>query len=267
MPELRRSKRVASKPAKEEPSIEEPSKKKTKPAVSSEKPASSGLEVGDKIPDDFAALLNQDNEEVNLPEVVKTSKYVIIFAYPKASTGGCTKQLLGFESDYAFYKDNDVTVFGLSADSPKAQKTFQEKKGAEFDLLSDPEKKLIGLLGAKKSPSGIKRSHWIFADGVLKVKEIQISPDASYEGAKKEIEKLIKGDKNGDAATKEEPEKVEDEEKAETEAEPKAEEPKEDEPKAEEEPKEEKEEAKVEDNGETKEEPKDASTEDKKESE
>lgn len=156
------------------------------------------IEIGDKIPD--LTLLNQDEKEINLPAVAKEHKYVVIFAYPKASTPGCTRQVCGFQKNFQFLTDKNVAVFGLSADTPHNQKNFQTKQHVEYDLLSDPKRELIGSLGAKKQPSGIKRSHWIFVDGVLKVKRLQISPEQSVDGAKEEIEQFIaeaNGDKGG----------------------------------------------------------------------
>ncbi|CAK9437792.1 uncharacterized protein LODBEIA_P21700 [Lodderomyces beijingensis] len=225
MTELRRSARVAAQPAKEEaPAAFPPAKKakkdttapKATPKAEPKKASDNGedaeeIQVGDKIPD--ITLLNQDEEEVDLSAIAKANKYVVIFAYPKASTPGCTRQVCGFQKNYKFLTDNDVAVFGLSSDEPKAQKSFQTKQGAEYDLLSDPEKQLLGVLGAKKSPSGIKRSHWIFKDGVLAVKEIQISPEQSFEGAKEDIEKFIaeakpEAEANGDEKKGEEKEEV-----------------------------------------------------------
>lgn len=204
---LRRSARVASNPTPSfaesdsedhsDSSFEEPVPKKIK-SVESE-PATPELEVGDSIPD--LTLLDQDENEVNLVEVAKKSKYLIIFAYPKASTPGCTRQACGFQANYDFLKSSGATVFGLSADQPKAQKNFVIKQNLEYPLLSDPARKLVGVLGAKKAPSGIKRSHWIFVDGVLKVKKIQISPEASISTAKEDVEEFLKSDES--AETKE----------------------------------------------------------------
>lgn len=196
MPELRRSTRVASKAVTDPaPWIEEPVKKKPKTSAKSSEPTTPKqpeLEVGDSIPD--ITLLDEEENEINLVEASKKSKYLIIFAYPKASTPGCTRQVCGFQANYDFLKSSGATMFGLSADQPKSQKNFVVKQNLKYPLLSDPSKKLIGVLGAKKSPSGIKRSHWIFVDGVLKVKKIQISPEASINTAKEDVEEFIKND-------------------------------------------------------------------------
>ncbi|CAR26950.1 ZYRO0C05214p [Zygosaccharomyces rouxii] len=148
------------------------------------------LEEGDPIPD--ILLKNQDGKEISLKKVSDEHKIVVIFGYPKASTPGCTRQACGFRDNYEDIKEH-AAVFGLSADTVNAQKKFQEKQHLPFDLLSDPERHLVGLLGAKKSPeSGIIRSHWVFADGVLKHKRVKISPEVSIEEGKKEVLELVK---------------------------------------------------------------------------
>ncbi|KAG7194263.1 uncharacterized protein KQ657_004990 [Scheffersomyces spartinae] len=213
MPELRRSTRVANAAAATATSTKnavvnsEPPKKKAKKAADNSEQVSSSssteLQVGDKIPE--LTLLDENENEINLAEAASNSKYLVIFAYPKALTPGCTRQVCGFQKNYQFFQDNKVTVFGLSSDTPKAQMNFVTKQHLEYPLLSDPGKKLIGVLGAKKSPSGIKRSHWIFVDGVLKVKKIQISPEASIETAKLDVETFISEDDGVKEEPKEEP--------------------------------------------------------------
>lgn len=150
------------------------------------------LEVGDAIPD--LTLVDENGADVNLAAAAQKSKYVVIFAYPKASTPGCTRQAKGFQKNHQSLASLDAVVYGLLADVPKSQLNFVTKQGLQYHLLSDPGRALIGALGARKSPTGIKRSHWIFADGKLAVKRVQISPEASIDGALAEVQKLAKGE-------------------------------------------------------------------------
>jgi len=199
------------------------------------KATSKELLEGDEIPD--LTLLDENENEVSLRDAAKKRKYLVIFAYPKASTPGCTRQVCGFQKNYQKLTELDTTVFGLSADKPKSQLNFVTKQKLEYPLLSDPTSELIGLLGAKKSPSGIKRSHWIFVDGVLKIKKIQISPEVSVNSALEDIEKLredgedVKDEKDEKEeekeGSKEEENKDETEEKNDTKEEEKKEEVKE----------------------------------------
>ncbi|MCH0628683.1 peroxiredoxin [Kocuria palustris] len=147
------------------------------------------IEVGDEIPD--IKLVNQDGKEISTKEEITGSKYNIVFSYPKASTPGCTRQAQGFRDNHDFYEKHGVKVFGLSADTPKAQTNFINKYLLNYDLWCDPKKQLIEVLGAKKSPSGTKRSHWIFKDGKLVDKKIQISPENSVKEARNWIENDI----------------------------------------------------------------------------
>lgn len=189
MPELRRSARVASKPAPSQ-APEAAAEAKTEPPAKKLKTSSvKELEVGDKIPD--IKLLDDNENEVDLLKEAEAHKYVVIFAYPKASTPGCTRQVCGFQKNFDFFQNSNVKVYGLSADKPSAQKNFVTKQKLEYPLLSDPSRELIEVLGAKKEPTGIKRSHWIFANGTLKVKKIAISPEDSFNSAKTDIETFI----------------------------------------------------------------------------
>lgn len=148
------------------------------------------LEEGESLPPNLV-METQDSKEINLLDYAKKSHILVIFAYPRASTPGCTRQAQGFRDEYeelnGEYKAN---VLGLSADSAKAQTTFKTKQNLPYDLLCDTKKELITLLGCKKQPSGIIRSHFIFVDGILKVKKVKISPEDSFKSALKQVIEL-----------------------------------------------------------------------------
>ncbi|EPX75358.1 thioredoxin peroxidase [Schizosaccharomyces octosporus yFS286] len=154
----------------------------SEPIKEKEQDSNKVINVGDFIPD--LTLLNQDEIPVSLSELAK-SRGIVIFAYPKASTPGCTKQGCGFRDNYPQIQAADYEVFGLSFDSCKSQKSFQTKQNFPYDLLSDPEGVLIERLGAKKPDGKLFRSHWIFEKGTGKclVKEIEISPLDSVDKA------------------------------------------------------------------------------------
>lgn len=199
MPEPRRSSRIKAKPleAATESAKVTKAKKSTPKATATESkpkekagaaPSKAQPAEGDEFPGGIR-LLDQEGEEVDVSETVKNG-VTVIFAYPRASTPGCTRQACGFRDLYPKFKGEDVTVFGLSADSVKSQKTFQTKQNLPYQLLSDPKYELIGQLGAKKTASGgIVRSHWIIKDGKFLVVKVGVKPEDSFNGALKEIEK------------------------------------------------------------------------------
>ncbi|ONH65316.1 Peroxiredoxin DOT5 [Cyberlindnera fabianii] len=193
----RRSPRVAAQAATKVESLDtakvtKPKKvvKKTTTSSSSTSTSSSSsteIEIGDDIPD--ITLTNQDETELNLKDLSSKNDIILIFAYPKASTPGCTRQACGFRDNFNSISDKAL-ILGLSADSAKAQTNFKNKQHLQYDLLCDTKKELIGVLGAKKSPSGIKRSYWIFHKGKLVVKRVQVSPEVSVKEGKEKVLEL-----------------------------------------------------------------------------
>jgi peroxiredoxin Q/BCP len=94
-------------------------------------------------------------------------KEVILYFYPKDNTSGCTQEACDFRDNYNRLTSK-ATVIGVSPDSIKSHKSFQEKHGLNFTLLSDPEHKLaeaFGVWGEKsmygKKYFGIIRSTFI----------------------------------------------------------------------------------------------------------
>lgn len=97
------------------------------------------LETGIKAPD--FTLLNQDGESVTLSQYL--GKKVILYFYPKDNTPGCTKQACGFAQLYPDFNEKGAVILGVSKDSVKSHKKFQEKYQLPFTLLSDPELQVI----------------------------------------------------------------------------------------------------------------------------
>ncbi|MBT5346438.1 peroxiredoxin [bacterium] len=100
------------------------------------------------------AVLNNEIKTVNsIEELAKTSK-ILLYFYPKDSTPGCTNQALNFNDNLAEFQKQDITVIGCSMDSVESHQKFIDKQGLNFNLISDPEKKLINqfqVWGEKKN--------------------------------------------------------------------------------------------------------------------
>ena len=97
------------------------------------------LETGIKAPD--FTLLNQDGESVTLSQYL--GKKIILYFYSKDNTPGCTKQACGFAQLYPDFHEKGAVILGVSKDSVKSHKKFQEKYQLPFTLLSDPELQVI----------------------------------------------------------------------------------------------------------------------------
>ncbi|UTY40571.1 thioredoxin-dependent thiol peroxidase [Allocoprobacillus halotolerans] len=97
------------------------------------------LETGLKAPD--FTLLNQDGESVSLSQYL--GQKVILYFYPKDNTPGCSQQACGFAQLYPQFQEKGAIILGVSKDSVKSHKKFQEKYQLPFTLLSDPELEVI----------------------------------------------------------------------------------------------------------------------------
>lgn len=107
------------------------------------------LKVGDMAPN-FKGN-DQDGNSIS-SENYRGKKYVVFF-YPKASTPGCTAEACNLRDNYAELKNQGYELLGVSADSEKRQKSFQEKYKLPFPLLADENKEVInafGVWGPKK---------------------------------------------------------------------------------------------------------------------
>ncbi len=65
--------------------------------------------------------------------------YVVIYFYPAAMTGGCTKQACSYRDYNNETSDLDIEIVGISGDTPASLKFFQQANQLNFTLLSDPD--------------------------------------------------------------------------------------------------------------------------------
>ncbi|MFC1607247.1 peroxiredoxin [Candidatus Latescibacterota bacterium] len=92
------------------------------------------LEIGDQAPVIYA---NDDNGDLWTSEDYLAKKYVIVYFYPAAMTGGCTKQACSYRDNKADLDGLDVEVVGVSGDAVNNLKLFKEVHDLNFSLLSD----------------------------------------------------------------------------------------------------------------------------------
>ena len=81
------------------------------------------LKLGTKAPD--FKLEDQKGEVHQLSDYL--GKKVILYFYPKDNTSGCTKQACGFAQVYPDILEKNAVILGVSKDSVKSHKKFQEK--------------------------------------------------------------------------------------------------------------------------------------------
>ena len=141
------------------------------------------------------ALRNQDGNMVRLSNF--RGQRVIIFAFPKANTMGCNNQVCGFRDVLPQITANDAVVLGISADSQSTLAKWKAERSLQYDLLSDPDHKMLdeweawGLdMRLIKLPM-ITRSYWVIdEEGILIEQQIGVRPQVSVEKALAAVERL-----------------------------------------------------------------------------
>ncbi|KFH46180.1 putative peroxiredoxin bcp-like protein [Hapsidospora chrysogenum ATCC 11550] len=107
-------------------------------------------------------IQTNEGETTTLKELVDKSKTgVVLFTYPKASTPGCTTQVCLFRDSYEPLTAGGLAIYGLSADSPKANTTFKTKQKLPYPLLCDQSSTLISAIGLQKTPKGTQRGVFV----------------------------------------------------------------------------------------------------------
>jgi len=124
-------------------------------------------EPGDTAPE--FALPDQDGHEVKLGSY--RGRRVVLYFYPAAMTPGCTTQACDFRDSLADLNDAGVEVLGVSPDTPDKLRTFREKEGLTFPLLSDPDHEVLEAYGAwgektsyGRTSTGVIRSTFVLDD-------------------------------------------------------------------------------------------------------
>ena len=129
------------------------------------------LAVGTIAPD--FTLPDQNGEMKSLSDY--KGQKVILYFYPKDMTSGCTKQACAFSELYPQFREKGAVVLGVSKDSVASHKSFEEKHGLPFTLLSDTEKTVIQSydvwkekkLYGKVSMGVVRTTYLIDEDGII----------------------------------------------------------------------------------------------------
>lgn len=106
----------------------------------------------------------------------------IFFMFPKADTGGCTKQACGFNDNLDAIKAAGYEVYGLSGDTPTELKAWKDKQSYNYTFLSDPKHTLVAHFGSSLNDGKrVERSHVIIQKGG-KVGQIlhNVTPEDSF---------------------------------------------------------------------------------------
>lgn len=107
------------------------------------------LSVGTKAP--AFNLTDKTGKKVSLSSI--TSKYIVVYFYPKDDTPGCTIEAKEFNDALALYKKAGAAIIGISGGTDASKQKFCTKYKLSITLLTDADfstAKAYGSYGKKQ---------------------------------------------------------------------------------------------------------------------
>lgn len=104
------------------------------------------VQIGQDAPD--FTLKNTEMQDVTL-SALRGQKNIVLLFVPFAFTGVCTTELCSVRDSLQSYATLNAEVYGISVDSPFAQKQWKEKEQLNFTLLSDFNREVGKAYGAQ----------------------------------------------------------------------------------------------------------------------
>lgn len=126
------------------------------------------LKVGDAAP--IISGVTDNGSTLNLGDVYKANPYTIVWFYPRALTGGCTKQGCSLRDASAELTQLGAAIVGVSTDPVEKQKEFKETNHFPFPLIADTDKKIVKAFG-QSALLMASRECYVIKDGKIVYKD------------------------------------------------------------------------------------------------
>jgi peroxiredoxin Q/BCP len=114
--------------------------------------AFSQTSLGEKIPNFTAS--DQDGDKWVLKKHLKSADYLVVYFYPVAFTGGCTKQACSYRDQKGELAAVGAQVVGVSGDKSETLGLFALEHQLNFTLLADENGEIADLFGVPHGEGG-----------------------------------------------------------------------------------------------------------------
>lgn len=129
------------------------------------------MKIGDKLPE--ALGRNEKGEELTLSQFA--GKKLIVYAYPKDNTSGCTAEACSLKQHAEELEKAGYAIIGISKDSAASHQRFIDKYELPFPLIADTDTALLQTLGAwgeknmygKKTMGTLRTTYLVNEDGIV----------------------------------------------------------------------------------------------------
>lgn len=128
-------------------------------------PVQGEVAVGDDAP---AFELKGSDGKTYSSDQFKGKQVVVIAWFPKAFTGGCTKECKSMRENGDLLRDYDVAYFTASVDDVEKNTEFAKSLELDYPILSDPDKTVSTALGCLNERGVTNRwTYYIGKDGKI----------------------------------------------------------------------------------------------------
>jgi thioredoxin-dependent peroxiredoxin len=147
------------------------------------------LKVGDDAPD--FELVGSDGKTYKLSDF-KGKQAVVVAWYPKAFTGGCTKECASFAKDGKLLRAFNVAYFTASTDAPELNKKFAESDQikADYPILSDPGGKVATAYGIYNGKNATRVTFIIDKNGKIADIDTKVNTESHAADVAGKLKKL-----------------------------------------------------------------------------
>ncbi|MET0622742.1 MAG: peroxiredoxin [Pyrinomonadaceae bacterium] len=128
--------------------------------------------IGGHAPD--FTLQDGDGRDWRLSE--QKGRVVVLLFYPGDETPVCTKQMCSVRDRWEDYAATGAEVVGVSTDSVESHKKFAAHHSLPLRLLSDPDRRVAEMFGAKSWLPGRAARSVVVIDGEGRVRHNRAQP-------------------------------------------------------------------------------------------
>lgn len=131
--------------------------------------------VGDVAPD--FSVKDIDGQVLSLSKLVEQGPVILAF-FPKAFTGGCTKEMQSYRDRYTEIEKLKGRVIAVSMDDAATLKKWRAELKAPQTFVADPDGALVKLYDTKMPVIGMASRNTFVIGPNRKVLEVQSGSDA-----------------------------------------------------------------------------------------
>ncbi|MCK4751008.1 MAG: peroxiredoxin [Bacteroidales bacterium] len=110
------------------------------------------VSLGEKVPN--FTTLDHEGSKWALKKQLKSADYLVVYFYPAAFTGGCTKQACTYRDQKGDLAAVNAQVVGVSGDKPETLGLFALEHQLNFTLLADESGEIARIFGVPQKEGG-----------------------------------------------------------------------------------------------------------------